>query len=140
MNLQLDKAIAEKGRSLSDGEDTDEQVHKIVQESVGSGRIGNFKVDPQYLVFEPQSRKYSTVSSSIILLQNNYFVSVTTNLIPDSDSSTISSGFFDMPSTKLYIVLGCIAALVLVALVQAGCTVYRATGRRNSNRHKVTSL
>ncbi|ERL91743.1 hypothetical protein D910_09069, partial [Dendroctonus ponderosae] len=116
MNLQLDKAMAEKGRALSEGEDTNEQVHKAVQESVGSGRIGNLKVDPRYLVFEPQS--------------------LTSNLVPDSDGSTVSSGFFDMPSTKLYIVLGCIAALVLVALVQAGCTVYRATGRRNANRHK----
>uniref|UniRef100_A0AAR5QG25 Uncharacterized protein n=2 Tax=Dendroctonus ponderosae TaxID=77166 RepID=A0AAR5QG25_DENPD len=120
MNLQLDKAMAEKGRALSEGEDTNEQVHKAVQESVGSGRIGNLKVDPRYLVFEPQS--------------------LTSNIVPDSDGSTVSSGFFDMPSTKLYIVLGCIAALVLVALVQAGCTVYRATGRRNANRHKVTSL
>ncbi|XP_030757105.1 uncharacterized protein LOC115882976 isoform X4 [Sitophilus oryzae] len=118
MNVQLDKAVLEKGRALSssDMKNTDEQVHKIVQESVGSGRVGNLKVDPQYLVFEPQSR--------------------TTNLIPDADGSTISSGWFDMPSTKLYIVLGCIAALVLVALVQAGCTVYKATGRRRANRHK----
>lgn len=57
MNLQLDKAAAEKGRALNSPEDTDEQVHKVVQDSVGSGRIGNLKVDPQYLVFEPQSRK-----------------------------------------------------------------------------------
>ncbi|XP_066143136.1 uncharacterized protein [Euwallacea fornicatus] len=116
MNLQLDKVAAEKGRSLNDLEDTDEQVHKTIQESVGSGRIGNLKVDPRYLVFEPQS--------------------LTTNLIANSDSSTASSGFFDMPSTKLYIVLSCIGALVLVALVQAACTVYRASGRRNSHRHK----
>lgn len=58
MNLQLDKAMAEKGRSLSDDTDSnDEQVHKLLQESVGSGRVGNLKVDPQYLVFEPQSCK-----------------------------------------------------------------------------------
>lgn len=57
MNLQLDKAAAEKGRALNSPEDTDEQVHKVVQDSVGSGRIGNLKVDPQYLVFEPQSCK-----------------------------------------------------------------------------------
>ena len=61
MNLQLDKAMAEKGRALNtDAEDVDEQVHKVVQESVGTGRIGNLKVDPQYLVFEPQSCKYYT--------------------------------------------------------------------------------
>lgn len=59
LNLQLDKAMAEKGRSLSDDPDShDEQVHKLLQESVGSGRVGNLKVDPAYLVFEPQSRTY----------------------------------------------------------------------------------
>lgn len=59
MNVQLDKAMAEKGRALStNAEETDEQVHKVAQESVSSGRIGNLKVDPQYLVFEPQSSKY----------------------------------------------------------------------------------
>lgn len=65
---------------------------------------------------------------------------MTSNLVPDSSSSTVSSSFFDMPTTKLYIVLGCIGALVLVALVQAGCTVYRASGKRTASRHKVTSL
>lgn len=60
MNVQVDKATAEKGRSLSDGpESNDEQVHKLLQDSVGSGKVGNLKVDPAYLVFEPQSCKFS---------------------------------------------------------------------------------
>lgn len=59
MNLQVDKAMAEKGRSLSeDADSNDEHIHKILQDSVGSGKVGNLKVDPAYLVFEPQSRKY----------------------------------------------------------------------------------
>lgn len=59
LNLQLDKSLAEKGRSLSDNTDSnDEQVHKILQESVGSGKVGNLNLDPSYLVFEPQSCKY----------------------------------------------------------------------------------
>lgn len=61
MNLQLDKAAAEKGRSLDNGDDMDEQVHKLLQQSVGSGRVGNLKVDPQYLVFEPQSGEYKSL-------------------------------------------------------------------------------
>lgn len=64
LNLQLDKAMAEKGRALSEGQDTNEQVHKAVQESVGSGRIGNLKVDPRYLVFEPQSRELVELAST----------------------------------------------------------------------------
>lgn len=58
MNLQLERPLAEKGRALADDTSAmDEKVHKLLQESVGSGRVGNLKVDPQYLVFEPQSCK-----------------------------------------------------------------------------------
>ncbi|XP_060536686.1 uncharacterized protein LOC132708394 isoform X2 [Cylas formicarius] len=116
MNLQFSRE-PDKGTSLEKHiEYTEENVHKVIQDSVGSGRIGNLKVDPQYLVFEPQS--------------------LTSNIVPDSSTSDQSGGFFDLSSTKFYIVLGCIGALVFVALVQAGCTVYRAMGRGNANSHK----
>lgn len=62
---------------------------------------------------------------------------MTSNIIPDA--STDDNGFFKLTEAKLYIVLGCIAALVLVALVQAGCTIYKASGKSSAN-HKVTSL
>lgn len=31
-----------------------ENIHTILQKSVQSGRVGNLKLDPQHLVFEPQ--------------------------------------------------------------------------------------
>ena len=40
--------------------------------------------------------------------------------------------------TKLYIVIGCIAALVLVAIMQAGCTIYK-TVTSPAPHHKVKS-
>lgn len=58
MNLQLDKAVVEKGRSLADPDQNDsynKEVYKTIQDSVNSGRVGALKVDPQYFVFEPQS-------------------------------------------------------------------------------------
>lgn len=61
MNLQLDKSVVEKGRSLADpdqSESYNKEVYKTIQDSVNSGRIGALKVDPQYFVFEPQSCKF----------------------------------------------------------------------------------
>lgn len=43
-----------------------------------------------------------------------------------------------LSATKLYIVIGCIVALVLVAIIQAGCTIYR-TAKSPSPHHKVSS-
>lgn len=71
MNLQLERPVAEKGRALNDDASImNEKVHKLLQESVGSGRIGNLKVDPQYLVFEPQSCKLLEVP--ILYLTNEF--------------------------------------------------------------------
>lgn len=55
MSLQLDKAAMDKGRSLNEVED--EEIEKIIKDSLLSGRVGALKVDPASLVFEPQSSK-----------------------------------------------------------------------------------
>lgn len=57
MNLQLDKAMVEKGRALSDPEEHDEQVERIIKDSILTGRVGALKVDKEYFVFEPLSCK-----------------------------------------------------------------------------------
>jgi len=44
-----------------------------------------------------------------------------------------------LSETKLYIAIGCIAALVLIAVTQAGCTTYR-TVRHPSSYHKVSGM
>jgi hypothetical protein len=44
-----------------------------------------------------------------------------------------------LSATKLYIVIGCIAALVLIAVIQAGCTIYK-TVRNPSSHHKVSGM
>lgn len=69
MNLQMDKNTIEKGRSLNDPDQTErynKEVYKTIQESVNSGRVGALKLDPQYLVFEPQSCKYSCTKTKKI--------------------------------------------------------------------------
>lgn len=134
MNLQLLRPMAEKGRSLQDGESHEEEVKAILQNGVESGRIGALKVDPQYWVVD---------SGSGQLLENDSFpcvftddVLVTTNVI--SDSSSTANAFFDLSGTKLYIVLGCLAALILLALVQASCTIYRSS-KKPVLSHKVST-
>ncbi|VEN42626.1 unnamed protein product [Callosobruchus maculatus] len=65
MNLQLERPLADKARALA--EDTsamDEKVKRVVRESISSGRIGNLKVDPQYLVIEPQKSPRKMASST----------------------------------------------------------------------------
>lgn len=44
-----------------------------------------------------------------------------------------------LTSTKLYIVIACIAALVLVAIVQAGCTIYKMA-KKPSHGSKVSLI
>lgn len=51
------------------------------------------------------------------------------------DGSTETNGIF-MSITKLWIVIGCIAALVFIAVIQAGCTIYKSS-RKPSKHHKV---
>jgi hypothetical protein len=64
INFQLENTNVEKGRSLTEEADpNDEQIHKILQESVGTGKVGNLKVDPGYLVFEPQSCKLKLITT-----------------------------------------------------------------------------
>lgn len=62
---------------------------------------------------------------------------VDTNKADESAGSRLAS-FFQLSEVRLYTVLGCIAALVLVALMQATCTIYKTT--KKSNRHKVISV
>ncbi|KAK9694168.1 hypothetical protein QE152_g33703 [Popillia japonica] len=114
MDFQIDKSVAGQGRSFEDDTAHDEEVEKIIKDSIVSGTIGRFTVDKNHLNFEPQH--------------------LTSNIIPDSSSES-ATNFFNLSETKLYIVLGCIAALVLVAIVQASCTIYK-TASKSSSSHK----
>lgn len=60
-----------------------------------------------------------------------------TSAVPVEDES--QKGGLLLSATKLYIVIGCIAALVLIAVIQAGCTIYK-TVRNPSSYHKVSGM
>lgn len=60
-----------------------------------------------------------------------------TSAVPVDDES--QKGGVLLSATKLYIVIGCIAALVLIAVIQAACTIYK-TVRNPSPYHKVSGM
>ena len=62
-------------------------------------------------------------------------VSVTTNVKSESDDAAKTT---ERANVKLYVVVACIAALVLVAIIQASCTIFKMS-RRGSSVQKVGS-
>ena len=52
----------------------------------------------------------------------------------ESEPRDLSNG--QVPNVKLYVVVACIAALVLVAIIQASCTIFKMS-RRGSSVQKV---
>lgn len=48
----------------------------------------------------------------------------------DADEETSFTSDLFLDATKLYIVVGCVAALLALALLQASCTLYRSSRRR----------
>lgn len=61
MELHLDKAVYEKGRSLKNNEvdeSDNSMVENVLKTSVTSGQVGALKVDPGFFVFESASCKY----------------------------------------------------------------------------------
>jgi len=106
MVVVVDKEQFEKG-----GENEVEKltVETALQETVEGGRVGNLFVDPQSLTM---GEAKSTIVNA-----------------PEDSTEKME------PNIKLYVVVACIAALVLVAIMQASCTIYKLT-RRGSSVHK----
>ncbi|XP_020710533.2 uncharacterized protein LOC105690351 isoform X4 [Athalia rosae] len=111
MNLILDKNES-KGRALRP-EDTEAMARGALKETLSTGQVGSLRVDPQYLVFK--SPQINDITDE------------------DGDSGPSATGIF-LSSTKLYIVVGCVAALVALALLQATCTLYRSRKRTSKDQ------
>lgn len=67
---------------------------------------------------------------------NNVSIFSVSNTFPLEENSNDS---ILLSATKLWIVIGCISALVFIAIVQAGCTIYK-TARRPRPNHKVVII
>ncbi|TRY75553.1 hypothetical protein TCAL_06383 [Tigriopus californicus] len=89
-------------------------MEKAIEESVKDGMVGSLQVDPQSLVLRAP---------------------ITTEPSTDDDVEVEGAGF--MTSTKLYIVIACIVALIIIALIQASCTVYRMSKKSSTRKDKL---
>jgi hypothetical protein len=163
MNVFFDKEMYTQARSLettSDGgagssnsnnevESENEKVEegksieKAIKESLANGKVGALSVDPNYLEFEPLASEYLACVDSLRACSEypqlildfcfSFFL-----VVASEEKSTTSKilEYLQLSEVRLYIVLGLIAALVFVAIVQATCTIMRT--RSKSKRHKVS--
>ncbi|XP_060807673.1 uncharacterized protein LOC106141451 isoform X2 [Amyelois transitella] len=111
----LDSSISAGGNETK-GDSDMEKWERVVRDTLAQGKVGNLNVDPEFLVFEPQS-----------LLSNR----------PEVEGEGNARTFFGLAETKLYVVVGCVAALVLVALLQAACTLYRTRSTGSHNKEQL---
>ncbi|XP_076307349.1 uncharacterized protein LOC143223350 [Tachypleus tridentatus] len=111
----MDKPLLKESHQL---EDNDNSVHVMkelsmkLNETIKKGYIGTLQVDPAYLKIQSASRVQELNPNEIPFGQG------TTNLDSSGDGNT-----------KVYIIIGGIAALVLLVAIQASCMIYR--DRRN---------
>merc|ERR1712203_1192519 len=80
---------------------------QALQLTVNGGKIGNLHVDPNSLSLD------GVVSTE-----------------DESKGRELSNA--QVPNVKLYVVVACIAALVLVAIIQASCTIFKMSRRGSS--------
>lgn len=60
MELQLDRSMYDKGRSLSDKMEKptdDSMVENLLETSIKTGKVGALTLDPEFFVFESTSCK-----------------------------------------------------------------------------------
>ncbi|XP_075986210.1 DOMON-like domain-containing protein nahoda isoform X2 [Anticarsia gemmatalis] len=102
--------------STEDKESGAERWEKVVKDTLAQGKVGNLNVDPEFLVFEPQS----------LLIAR-----------PTEEEPGNARSFFGLAETKLWVVVACVLALLLVALLQAACTLYRARASATVNKEQL---
>jgi len=98
-------------KEVFEAEAEKEAVKEALERSVEKGKIGHHSVDPSSLKLQDAVEQNQPTEEP--------------RSLPDSA----------VPNVKLYVVVACIAALVLVAIVQASCTVFKMS-RRGSSVHK----
>lgn len=88
------------------------RVERALKDTIKSGRAGSLQLDPTFL----------ELKSPVLHRAEE-----------DDDSHAYATSAFG--SERLWIVLGCVAALIVLALLQAGLTIYKVSGKTSS--HKV---
>ncbi|KAM3958019.1 LOW QUALITY PROTEIN: DOMON-like domain-containing protein nahoda [Aphomia sociella] len=99
--------------NATEGDSDMEKWHRVVRDTLAQGKVGNLNVDPEFLVFEPQSLASSRPAAE--------------------EAGGNARAFFGLAAAKLYLAAGCVAALLLLALLQAACTLAAAAPRRGGS-------
>ena len=137
MLVVLDKKSTEEFEKSSDLKvDTENVVRTALRGAIASGQVGSIRVDPSYLKFE-------TILG--INTTNCWPVKPTKNFLGfllDADSldplEVSGRGWNSSLTTiSLYSVIGCIIVLVIIAIIQASCTIYKVSRKSPSSVNKV---
>lgn len=108
MSVILDKSSMNAVDSDSRSQ-TDSMMKSKLQEAIASGRIGSINVDPSYLLFESQ---------------------IDASAGDPLESSANKDWSSSLTSVSLYSVIACIIVLVVIAIIQASCTIYKVNHRK----------
>uniref|UniRef100_A0AAG5DA54 Microtubule-associated protein tau n=1 Tax=Anopheles atroparvus TaxID=41427 RepID=A0AAG5DA54_ANOAO len=105
MNILVDKEQKDGSRNVlvDDPAKLELTIHNLMVNNLSSGKVGAFSVDPTYLEFTQLEGQASS---------------------PKEEYELLPAG------VRLYLILGCIAALVFIAIIQATCTIIK-TQRTN---------
>ena len=88
------------------------RVERAIKETISSGRAGALQVDPNYLELSaPETHKFAE---------------------EESDEEGL---YPTLIGPRLWIVIGCVAALIVLAIAQAALTLFKTSGKTSS--HKV---
>ncbi|XP_050076124.1 uncharacterized protein LOC126563522 [Anopheles maculipalpis] len=108
MNILVDKEMKDgtKNPLADDPAKLELTLHNLMVNNLSSGKVGALSVDPSYLEFTQLEGQASA---------------------PKEEYDLLPAG------VRLYLILGCIAGLVFIAIVQATCTIIKT---RRTNRLK----
>lgn len=154
MNVLFDKSAFEKSQAvkstdsneLKEGEQAAEEDGKVIKDtilnSIQSAKLGALTVDPGFLQFRTLERTHNTFNIiflfSILIFRRfcKYFHFNPFIYVDNIEEDEARTSFFNLSEVRLYTVIGLIAALVFVALLQAACTIYKTSS--SSRNQKVT--
>lgn len=88
------------------------RVERALKETIQTGKVGNLQLDPTYLQLQAPE------------------------VINEEDNEVIVASPFG--GKRMWIVMGCVAALILLAIIQAILTIYKTSGKTSS--HKVCPI
>ncbi|XP_069356051.1 uncharacterized protein [Maniola hyperantus] len=107
-SLDSDLSLAENGTE-EDGDML--KWEKVIRDTLAVGKVGNLNVDPEFLVFQP----------------------IALTAVQPSEEPTINKSLFGSAG-RLWLVVGCLAALVALALLQAVCTLARTAAPKSKDQ------